>query len=398
MFERRLRLIIKGFFGVVVSALVLTGCSNKINQTGAWLVSTDSSQVPTYFDSRADSASSTTTQVNIGLATGASSKILLGKVPWTEADLLIGFSALDSVDSAQKILSGTISLRRTPYSMQVAGESINNMTFAGYAMDSSWTSTTFTWDSVNAVGYGSQNFITSTTLTDSTVVISLDTTLVRRWALATSDSNFVNNGMIIKPLSTNGVFSVYSPVYGTTGFIPLCTVVFINKAGTLDTISTVLSYATSVAQTSLVASAPQGNYGIVQAGTGERENVSFDLSKVPRLSVINKATLTLTADTTAQAPYTRGGIVDSLIAYYTTDLATGGVSAGYPALGVPDGNRYTFDVTTILQHMVNTQNNGFMILQSNELNNIDARFLYNGSAPDSLRPRLTVTYTPTSRK
>lgn len=374
------------------------GCSNKINQTGAWLVSTDSSQVPTYFDSKTDSAASTTTQVSIGLATGLSSTLILGKVPWTEADLLIIFSSLDSVDSAQKILSSSITLYRTAYLLQPSGENVNNMTFAAYSMDSSWSSTTFTWDSVNTVGYGSQNFVTSTAMTDSTIILSLDSTIVRQWALATSDSSVQNNGLILKPQNTNGVFSIYGPVYGVAGRIPMCTVIFINKTGTLDTVTSTLSAATSIGQSYVTTQAPQGNYGIVQAGTGERENVSFDLAKVPRFSIINKATLTLFADTTAQAPYTRSGVVDSLYAYYTTDLATGGVSSGYPAIGVPSGNRYTFNVGMIVQHMVNTQNNGFMILQYNELNNIDLRFLYNGNAPDSLRPRLTVIYTPTSKR
>lgn len=393
-----MRPVIKSFLAVAASALALAGCSNKINQTGAWLVSTDSSQVPTYFDSRADSAAVTTAQVNFGLATGTSSSLLLGKVPWTEADLLIRFSALDPVDSAQSILSGTIILYRSSYLLQPQGEEATTLKFNGFMMDSVWNSTTFTWDSVNAIGYGTNNIITASNVTDTTVVLQIDTAAIRQWAVATADTNVKNDGMIVRPQNLGGVVSVNGPVYTTTAYDPVFNVIYIGKDGTLDTSSIGLSYATSVAMTTIESVAPNGPYRIIQAGTGERENLVFDLSKIPPYSIVNQATLTLRMDSVSQAPYTRKYIVDSLMAYYTTDRATGQYSASYPAEGVPNGDKYTFSVGVLVQHMVNSQNNGFTIVQYSELDNIDLRFIYDENAPDSLRPRLTVTYTPTSKR
>ncbi len=137
----------------MASALVLNGCSNKINQTGAWLVSSDSTLVPVYFNSIKDSAKVTSSQVNVGLPTGNSTSLVLGMVPWTEADLLIRFSALDPVDSAQQILSTTITLHRDAYILQPSGTDVHNLQFAGFTMDTIWNSSTFTWDSVKAAGY-----------------------------------------------------------------------------------------------------------------------------------------------------------------------------------------------------------------------------------------------------
>ena len=391
-----MKLIIKSSLFALALSMFVVGCSNKINQTGAWLVSSDTALVPVYFNSVADSAKVTTTQVNTGLATGTSSDLLLGKVPWTEADLLIRFSALDPVDTAETILSTTVTLYRSSYQMESGGENYNNMTFAGYSMDTVWNSTTFTWDSVNAIGYGSQNIITSSQVTDSTIVLNIDSSVVRQWARATHDTTVPNNGFIIKPLDNQGVVSVYGPVYGVAGQIPVCTVIYI-KNNTLDTTTVTLSYATSVAQTSIETTAPQGPYSIVQAGTGERANMVFDLSHVPSYSIINQATLTLQIDSAAQLPYTRKYVADTLTAYYTINAASNQVNSNFPSFGYPVGNVYKFNVTSIVQYMVDSQNNGFMLVQSNELNTADLVFLYNGNAPDSLKPRLTITYTPTKR-
>ncbi len=393
-----MRLVIKSFLAVASSALILAGCSNKINQTGAWLVSTDSSQVPVYFNSRTDSAAIATSQVNFGLPTGTSSSLLLGMVPWTEADLLIRFAALDPVDSAQSILSATIILSRTSYLLQPKGENVQSLKFDGFEMDSVWNSTTFTWDSVNAVGYGTKNIIISSEVNDTAVVLGIDTATVRKWAIATSDTNVKNDGMIVRPQNLGGMLSILGPAYGVTGYVPVCNVIYVSKAGTLDTTSVGLSYATSVAKTTIESIAPPGPYKIIQAGTGEREGLFFDLSKIPPYSIVNQATLTLWADSTAQNPFAKAFGIDSLMAYYATDRATGQFLGSSPAMGVPNGSKYTFSVGVLVQHMINAQNNGFTIVQYDELDNIDPRFIYDENAPDSLRPKLTITYTPTSRR
>ncbi len=393
-----MRPIIKSSFSLLISALLLAGCSNKLNKTGSWLVSSDSSLVPTYFDSVRDSAKVTTSESNYGLATGSSESLILGKVPWTEADLLIRFSALDPVDSAQAILSTTITLYRTTYLLQPIGEDINQLKFAGFPMDTFWNASTFTWDSVNAVGYGAQNIITSSSITDTSVVLQIDTGTVRQWVNATQDSNVRNNGFIIRPQSSNGIISVYGPAYATAGYVPVCTVIYM-KNGVQDTTNVTLSYATAVAKTSIESIAPSGPYRFVQAGTGERLSLVFDLSRVPRYSIVNLATLTLSTDSVGQLGYAKSLALDTLVAYYMSDPSIGQYSTSYPAVGFPAaGSRNVFNVTTLVQHMLNTQNYGFMILEYSELDNANARFVYDENAPDSLKPKLTITYTPTSRR
>ncbi|MCL5268840.1 MAG: DNRLRE domain-containing protein [Bacteroidetes bacterium] len=389
--------IIEGSIVAGLLALVLLGCNNRVNQTGSWLVAYDSTLVPQYLDSVLDSLKTTSSQVNNGLATGSSEILSLGMVPWTEADLLMRFSAFNPVYGAESILSATIIMTRGPYTLDPSGNNAMKLMFNGYSMDSSWNYTTVTWDSIAAMSHGASNIVSSQTITDSTVMIGLDTSVVRLWANATQDTAIKNNGFVIKPTSVNGVLSVYSQLASISTSAPVCRVVYMLN-GVMDTSNIALDYSTSVAHTTLAAVAPPGPYKIVQSGTGLRENLIFDLGKIPNYSIVNSALLTLHFDSTAEAPYSYTGIIDTLIAYYLSDPSTNQISTRGSAVALVSNNEYTFDVTTIVQHMLNNKNYGFLIAEYNELENVDSRFLYDGSAPDSLKPRLIVTYTPAVKK
>jgi hypothetical protein len=392
-----LKRILEGSIVAALLALVLLGCNNKVNQTGAWLVAYDSTLVPQYLDSGLDSVKITSSQVNDGLATGSSAIMSLGIVPWTEADLLMHFSAFTPVYGAGAILSATIVMTRAPYTLDPSGNGIQALTFNGYTLDSTWNYTTLTWDSVALIGHGGTNIVTSQTITDSTVLIGLDTNTVRLWANATQDTSIKNNGLLIKPAGGNGVLSVYSSFSSTSTHYPICQVVYLLN-GTVDTSNVALDFSTSVAHTTLASVAPQGPYKIVQSGTGLRENLTFDLSRIPNYSIVNSALLTLHFDSTAEAAYSYPGLVDTLIAYYLSNPTTGAVSATGSAVALVSNNEYTFNVSTIVQHMLNSKNYGFLIAEYNELENVDSRFLYDGSAPDSLKPKLIITYTPAVKK
>lgn len=376
---------------------MLLGCNNKVNQTGSWLVSYDSTLVPQYFNSITDSAKITSSQVNTGLATGSSSVLSLGMVPWTEADLMLSFSALSAVYSAQSIVSATVFLTRGPYTLNSSGSNVNNLRFLGFTMDSSWNYTTVTWDSVAAIGHGGQNIALSQTITDSTVEIQLDTSIVRQWAIATQDTNVKNYGFILKPTNSVGVLSIYSELATNSAAMPVCRVIYMLD-GVMDTTSVTADFATSVAHTTLASVAPSGPYRIVQSGTGLRGNLVFDLSKIPNYSIVNNALLILHADSTAEAPYSYSGQEDTLIAYYVVDPSTYQISSTGAQPSTYSDGEYTFDVTEIVQHMLNSKNYGFLIAEYNELQNVDCRFLYDGSAPDTLKPSLVITYTPAVKR
>ena len=379
---------------VALCTYALTGCTNKINQTGSWLIGTDSTLVPRIFDSGSLGVKVTSSQVNAGIITGSSDSLSIGSVPWTEADLLLQFYNVDSVYAAKTITSAKIILRRAGYVLQPAGYNVGNLQFVGYVMDSSWSSTTFTWDSVLAAPRGIQNIVLGRpVIDDTTITLNVDTGIVRQWSLATAypDSNYEKNGFLLKPVNISGILSIYSSI---GAYRPELIVTFIDTNGVADTVTSVSSNSASVAHTTIVNAVPQGPYRILQSGTGLREKLIFDLTRIPNLSIINYAQLTLFADT-LDTLYS-GKSVDSLYAYHITDPSINAVD--YPYTSTLIGHKYTFNVTVAVQQMLNTGNYGFLVIRFDESSNVDARFIYDESAPDSLKPRLTITYSPAVSK
>jgi len=376
----------------------MVGCSNKFNQTGSGLVGYDSTLTPRAFDS--DTVRVTCSQVNIGLANGGDTVLCLGAVPWTEADMLLEFSGLDSVYYASRILSAEVILTRSYYSLQPLGFDVRNLQFEGYALDSVWSSGTFTWDSVARLPREGSNMVLPPMfpqVSDSAVVIQIDTGVVRRWGNATDTSTHETNyGFILKPMNISGVVSAYSTLYSGTGLEPTIVVACLIN-GVPDTVTSRSSYSSYVATTSIAG--PSQTF-TVQSGTGYHGNLVFDLSRIPNYSIINYAQLTL-FENTIDSLYS-GQSPDSLYAYYQNDPTTHAFSSIYGiALSAQDTvrrNKYTFQVGVLVQQMVNLGNYGFIVTRSEDYNNLDSRFIYSGNAPDSLKPRLTITYTPAVKK
>ena len=374
----------------------MIGCSNRFNETGSWLVRVDTTLNPRTFYSDSLGVAITASEVNIGLANGSDSALCLGRIPWTEADLLLQFTGLDSVYYATRISWAQVTMHIGSYMLAPPGYDVHNLQFEGYAIDSTWSSSTYTWDSVAVLPRESSNMVlpAASYVDDSIVTIPIDTGVVRRWGNATQDTNYTNHGFILKSANTSGIISVYSSSYYGTGFEPTIRVGCI-KNGVSDTVTSTSYYATYVATTSIT---PPAQTLAVQSGTGLHANIVFalDSTRIPRYSVVNYAELTVFAnpiDTLYSA-----GSSDSLWAYYQTDPSTHSVTSSGVALSTQVGNKYTFSVTVDVQQMLNLGNYGFMITRNEDYNNVDSRFIYDGNAPDSLKPRLSITYAPVVRR
>ena len=379
---------------VIALGSTLSSCTNKINQTGSWLVGYDSTLVPRVIDSITDSMKVTTSQYSTQLFTGSSDSLAVGSVPWTESDLLFEFYGIDSVYYATTIYSAKVTFERAGYNLQPPGYNVRNLRFVGYPMNSSWSETGVSWDSVLAKGHSGQNVILSQSMTDTSLSLNIDTSIVRQWANATQDTSIRNFGVILKPQNLSGILSLQSSVVAS-GYLPKIEIDCLVN-GVQDTLVASTSYSATVSKTSIQNVAPQGPYRIVQSGTGLREVLMFDLKRIPDYSVVNNAELTLFADP-KDSLYSGNG-PDSLFAYYVTDPASHSYYSGLLLESVQVGNKYTFSVTIPVQKMLNTGNYGFIITRASEYDNVDSRFIYNEFAPDSLKPKLTITYSPVVKR
>ena len=295
-------------------------------------------------------------------------------------------------------------MQRSIYELQPNGYDVRNIQLEGYVIDSGWTASTVTWDSLARLPRESSNMILAPTMpevSDTSVVFQIDTSVVRRWAKAAQDTNYNNYGFIIKSSNVSGVVSVYSNAYAGTGSEPMIEVVCVIN-GVTDTVISTSSYSTYVANTSIVA--PSQTFAL-QSGTGLHASVVFNLDSIrrvsvldsiPAFSVVNYAELTLHEDP-IDSLYS-GQSPDSLWAYYQADPSTHAISLSGYSLSTKVGRKYTFPATVMVQQMLISGNYGFLITRSEDINNLDSRFIYNENAPDSLKPRLTITYTPAVKK
>lgn len=377
----------------LISVFGVAGCANRVNQYGSWLVSADSTVAPKVYDSVIDSALTVSEQILHPLATGSSTVLTLGKLSWVESRLLIQFHGLDSVYNANSIIKATITLRRASYILPPPAQPtdrIKQLSFLGFALKGGWTPTGSTWDSIQTTGYDeSVNEILSSQVTDTTVILDLDTAIVRTWARSDVDSTVKSYGLIIVPQFEGGILSVYSSVNGVASNNPVISIVY-RKNGVTDTLTSTRSLSESISKAN-VNSLKRGNFKYIEGGTGMRIWLKFDLSRIPKNSVINYATLKLTADFSDTSTYGTKS-VDSLVVYYDSTSTT--FNSFTPVVSSRSGNKYTFNVTLLTQMILNGQNNGFMITKYSELNNVDTRFIYDETAPDSLKPKLSIIYTP----
>ena len=371
-----------------ICTYVLTGCSNKINESGSWLVKTDTTLIPV--DSVITRA--TSSEIVSALPTGSSAEQCVGSVPWTQTELLLQFNKLDSLYYAKSFVYAEITLTRGTYVLQPPGYNVLNMQFSGYEMDSAWN-IYYTWDSVAAAHRGTKNIVVgSPSIDDSLIIINIDTAVIRQWAKATQDSAVSNNGFLLVPQNISGIFSIYS--FSSSTYLPELSVAYYDTNGVEQSFVSTSGSSNSVAHSTITNVVPSGPYRILQSAAEDREKLIFDLTHIPNLSIVNFAELTLFEDP-SDSVYS-GNSIDSLVAYHITDPSTNAVD--YSSGSALTLKKHIFIVTTEVQQMLNTGNYGFIITPYDESGNADVRFIYDENAPDSLKPRLSITYAPAVKK
>jgi hypothetical protein len=209
------------------------------------------------------------------------------------------------------VLSATLRLRLTYRSGDAAGL----FSFDVYRVSRSWSPSTLTWDSVQTGFYDASikrgNFSGTITSDTGFISLALDTSMVREWisTTATSDKRY---GIILVPTSSSSVrgFRQFASS-DSASWYPTLEIIAAGTSGTTqDTSSYSSGMGTFVGDVTL-----PNTPGVisVQAGIVYRSRLTFDVSFIPRGTIINSAFLSLdvvpastqltsfTTDTTMQA-------------------------------------------------------------------------------------------------
>jgi hypothetical protein len=365
-----------------VLTVVIAGCSDDPSDLGhGLLLPSDTLNVgKSEFTSTSDTTVVVKGNDNLG-------RIFVGRYPVTSLEAasilqftVSTFTATQIIDSARIILT-----RNYSYLDSTGPYAIN-----AYYVSQSWTTSTFTWDSLTAKISDTLagSTVVASTLGDSTISVPIDTAIVNLWSIGgggsvalTSPSNVLGMNIIVG-------YANYADLSGD--YRPLLRISYHEAADTTLQTNIRSTRAISVVN----GPAPVPGTMILQASLASRSVLRFDTFSLPKHASVTQASLWLPADPTQTAlnNYSR----DSVVVYMLRDNVYPYDSTAYSTLCSPvDSNGqkyYRGDVRNIIQYWnTHTFNLGLILHPYGEYTTMD-RFSLFGSASSTARPLLKVTY------
>lgn len=326
---------------------------------------------------------------------GIASRLLVGKNDNVEASFLIQFSTpmLDSLKNFLRADSLTVISNKIFLSpIYKFGDSTAVLDFTAHKILATWDAYTFTFDSLSPLRYDYQNIISTKSINNDTLhYVSINNNVVQEWLKAEADSlTKINNGILIKPTSSSNRILGYQGFTSGSSINPRIEIVYQKLGAYIDT----LTYYTDQDVHVVDGNIPAMNSDeiILRSGVSVQGRLNFALDSIPKNVVINHATLTLTLDTIKSK--FGSGMIDDLILYYVTDSSTNEFSASTSALLRRDKNKFTGDVTRIIDRQYHDGNYGVIIRPAGYLEGVEKFVLKNHlTVATGDAPKINVIFT-----
>ncbi len=380
---------------LIFISLNLISCSENISSVGGGLVNQSKFTVA---DTSLIATGDSTFHSNI--ANGSGYYNLVGAANSVEAKTLLNFIGL-SVGDGDTLSS----VQLATCEMQLHVGYLWNMSstaqqFEIHEILTPWTAT-IPIDSSDNISFsptvcGTINQIIADT---STIIVNLDTSEVRKWITALTDSTappFYGFAIMPQPGATNTGIWGFVTFNALTSSSPLLRIRY-TKNGVEDSVSFSYGNDTFLAKNS---SALLPSLIDVQAGVGRRSKITFDLSSLVKQSFINNASLELTLNPqSAHGTSTPDSVAVLLIinsqypdtingSYYYYGKRKDTTQTANPVYSIP--------LSTFAQLWVNNTyaNDGILLEASGENSSVDRYVFYSSHDPDpAKRPVLHLTYT-----
>lgn len=369
-------------------------CTDEPSSLGIELIGSENISAK-IFDTAVDTTAQSTSYFKKVIALGSADWILIGKYQDITASALLRFvfGLPDSLKNDLKagninVLDSWIILR-TRY---VYTDSMAAMNFTVHKVNSSWSSTAFTIDSLSKLVYEPNDVSSQFTPTDTLYTFHLDSALPLAWMKNTADKTLESNfGIYLDPsLSSTKVvgFQAFNAISSEAAKL----FVVIEKPGVyVDTINGFIAADISLVDRPNVPSLPAGLIS-VQSSVAINSRLTFDLGKVPVSVVINKAEIFIVPDTIASIKGSKFN--NSLKLSYLRYADSLNVEGNPSFLSFKD-NKYTGDVTVFVRNWINrNENNGILIESGSPTSGLELLALKGSDYFEiSERPRLLITYT-----
>lgn len=390
MINKRILLIPALLFLVLIYS-----CSDSPTSIGGNLLGPDYLTLDS-INTYQDSIPQTSTYYKTRIRLSDSPRLLVGKYEnIEEASTLMRFRVVlpDTLQEAYLNSNLTIVDAKIELTKQYKiGDVSSPPSFSAYRVNSGWTSYGFNADSLPGLDYDPAAISSNIAETDSLITFNIDEPTINDWFHTASDTAVHDNkGIYLKPDDgANGIFGFGA--YNITYLgIPKLSVIIITS-GVTDT----LIYYSIEDVSAIKGDKPTVPAGViaVQTGLAVNSRVRFDLSSIPKGSVINKAQLTVFID--SSATHHGDSYTNSLTAYFAKDTSDNSYDTTSAVVLSRMDNYFTGDLVRFIQSISSGyhDNNGIVLAAGGQNLGVDIFGLKGSDAADpALRPRLVITYT-----
>jgi len=323
--------------------------------------------------------------------------MLIGKHDNVESTMLMKFliflpdSLKDAIkDGTLQILSSTMELEP----IYTFGDKASPLDFSVHKINSSWSSLTFTKDSLAYLDYEDVDRSSNRVYTDTLITMDFDTGLTQEWFEASANEDQASNkGLYFNyTAGSDKIIGFPAISYENEDKLARLRIVVEVPNSFIDTVVVQVTSDVHVIDGDL----PVGNSEniFVQGGLSVHASFKIDVSMIPDNTIINKATIRFYYDDTESVVGTKPS--DSLGVVALSDWEDNIMDRTLsPKLLTKDSTFYSGDITSYVQHWVSTQeNNGLQIYVLNELFTVNKIALKGSSTADkNLRPYLEIIYT-----
>lgn len=378
---------------ILLSFVLFFACEDEPSAIGVELISSEFVSVKS-FDTQTDSIEQNSSLYKIVEPLGIADRILIGKYQDITTTTLMRFifGLNDSVkDDVLNDVINVLEAEITLTNRYVYGDTNAAMNFTVHKVNSFWSPTEFTIDSLDKLDYDMEDISIDHDISDTLHLFKISSDVVLGWLKNSADNTVESNeGLYLIPDDNSGKVIGYQALTPISSDAAKLSVVIEKPGVYTDTIRGFIFADNSLIDAPLPQLAP--NLVGVQSSVTANTRLVFNLDQIPKGIVINKAELFLKRDTLNSI--VGSGFTTNLSGHFITDSTTMKLESGSSITLTLTDDIYTGNITSYVRRWVNEgENQGILIRVSNFIEGLELFALYGSTASAVNRPRLKITYT-----
>ena len=326
---------------------------------------------------------------------GTAEYLLLGKTPYAESSIMFRYNIFIPDTTLTRFNNGEVIIKEAWMQMiprYTIGDKTSAFDFSVHQVRSNWSAPGFNRDSVPNLRYDAADVKSGLVVTDTTVKFNLNTNVIKEWFKVKKDNTAPkNNGIILKPGTTSKMLGFLAVKLNVTYYETYLHLILERPNYYKDTLVVAPDEDVHFVTGSLPAA---GSNLYLEGGYSLRGSLFFDISSLPKNSIINKAALELTVDESKELD----GIPksDSIYVQLFADSTLHKLSSDslYTSFLARKNNVFSGDISWAIQKWLNGHvNQGLSLILTDEYSSA-ARIAFYGSnnSNKALRPKLKITY------